>query len=183
MGTFAQLTPEELFVETILALALLIRCGRPESAAVRCEDLVDQNHLIRLFVETKLKFGISDYDSFRQGIISGLSVDFQAEILNLFCIFLSNNACGYNGLANPIVVIPTSCYLPSSGWMFSSFPPTSALVAKSGQHLPLQKAPIVHMLVNGSTYKGCRLAFLAFHSQPTSFLQVPQRACRGPSPL
>lgn len=54
---------ETHLVERLLALADLVLVRRPEPRAVRGENLINQDNLIRLLVETKFKLGICDDDS------------------------------------------------------------------------------------------------------------------------
>lgn len=78
-----ELTSHVLLVETFLWTSGLIRCGRPESAAVWRQDFVDQYHLIRRRIEPELEFGVCNDYSTGYGIFVCLRVNQYGEILVL----------------------------------------------------------------------------------------------------
>lgn len=67
-------TSQILFVKTFLWSSHFVQARRPETAAVRSQDLVYQDDFISGLVETKFKLGICYDDSASEGISSCLRV-------------------------------------------------------------------------------------------------------------
>ena len=72
---------DELFVVAGLNLALLVAGGRPETAGVGREALVDQRDLA--IDDTKLKLSVGNDDATGRCILGGSLVDLEGKVANL----------------------------------------------------------------------------------------------------
>lgn len=55
--------PEILLVKAVLAPPDLVTRSGPEARAIGRQDLVDEHHLVRLLIDTKLEFGVCYNDT------------------------------------------------------------------------------------------------------------------------
>ena len=72
---------DELFVVAGLNLALLVAGGRPETAGVGREALVDQRNLA--IDDTELELGVGDDDASSRGILGSGLVNLEGQVANL----------------------------------------------------------------------------------------------------
>jgi hypothetical protein len=89
--------PQELLIEAILTLANLIRLRRPEPRTIRRQHLIDQDNVIRLLIQPKLKLRVRNDDAPRLRILPRRLVDLQRQLLDALGVLLADDLGGLFG--------------------------------------------------------------------------------------